>query len=214
MAMDLDRMRLLTNDSTTPNGHRLFKATLGTLASFIVLLLASSGASAATLDVVGGQLIGASGVLVDGSYYDVEFRDGTCVALYGGCDAVSDFTFQTEVVAVLASQALLDQVFLDVGPNTFDSDPELTSGCTSTFECWALTPFQPLGLGQFLAYARNDFGAGDVADGEVVSAAFDSSTEVFNVYAVWSPIPEPGTAVLMGLGLLGLSARNRREGAV
>ena len=31
-------------------------------------------------------------------------------------------------------------------------------------------------------------------------------------WAVWTPVPEPGTAVLMGLGLLAQSVRNRRRG--
>jgi hypothetical protein len=50
--------------------------------------------------------MGASDVLVDGSLYDVQFLDGTCIDLYDGCDEVSDFTFQTSASAVLASQAL------------------------------------------------------------------------------------------------------------
>ena len=49
-----------------------------------VLVLMAGGAQAATLNVVGGQLMGASGVLVDGSLYDVQFLDGTCIDLYSG----------------------------------------------------------------------------------------------------------------------------------
>ena len=77
----------------------------------VVLVLVASSAQAATLNVVGGQLLGASDVLVDGSLYNVEFLDGTCIDLYNGCDDVSDFTFQTEAAALLAAQALLLQVF-------------------------------------------------------------------------------------------------------
>jgi hypothetical protein len=66
-------------------------------------------ASAATLNVVGGRLMGASGVIVDGSSYDVAFLDGTGLALYRGCDAVLDFSFQSSDAALEARQALLGQ---------------------------------------------------------------------------------------------------------
>jgi hypothetical protein len=61
------------------------------------LVLVASGAQAATHNVVGGQLHGASDVLVDGNLYDVQFLDGNCIHLYNGCDDVSGFTFQTGV---------------------------------------------------------------------------------------------------------------------
>jgi hypothetical protein len=63
----------------------------------VLLVLMASGAQAFMLDLVGGQLIGASDVLVDGSLYDVRFLDGSCITLYSRCDEASDFTFQTGV---------------------------------------------------------------------------------------------------------------------
>ena len=116
------------------------------LCSVLLLIstLNASSAFAATLNVVGGQLMGASNVLVDGSLYDVQFLDGTCIDVYNGCDQWqgedSDFTFQTVESASLASQALLDQVFLD-GVDLFFSDFELTNGCTSSLQCRAITPY-------------------------------------------------------------------------
>jgi hypothetical protein len=92
-------------------------------ALLVAFVLVASGAQAATLNVVDGQLMGASGVNVDGNLYDVQFLDGTCIGLYNGCDEISDFTFQTEASALLASQALLDQVFLDSPEGMFDSNP-------------------------------------------------------------------------------------------
>jgi len=72
-----------------------------------------------------GQLLGASSVDAGGTLYNVEFLDGTCIDLYSGCDEVSDFTFQSFGAAQLASQALLDQVFIDGVDGLFDSDPTL-----------------------------------------------------------------------------------------
>ena len=192
----------------------------------------AGGAQAATLNVVGGQLMGASGVLVDGNLYDVQFLDGTCIDLYNGCDEDSDFTFQTEASAVLASQALLDQVFLD-DPITqssfflaFDIRPELTNGCTDDYACSARTPWSSPGSAHptyvYFSKALNTkpgicgFGCeGDQVvnfDGELPGEEYYLySTN--NVYAVWSVsiVPEPSTALLMGLGLTGLAAKGRRR---
>ena len=99
--------------------------------TFCVVTLSSTSATGAVLLVNGsGLLTGATGVNVGGTLYDVEFVDGTCIAVFDGCDDGSDFALRTLSEAEAASQALLDQVFLDVpGLGMFDSTPSLTYGC-------------------------------------------------------------------------------------
>jgi len=181
------------------------------LALTIPLFAASTG-SAATLNVVGGRLLGASDVNVGGDSYNVVFLDGTCIDLYSGCDDVVEFTFQSESAALLASQALLDQVFLD-GADLFDSDPELTAGCESTLVCAPQTPYG-LAAELVITIAAENWNDESMPDG-VLAGSITKSTDLaeaaFDTYAVWTLVPEPGTAVLMGLGLLGLSVRKRRE---
>ena len=78
------------------------------LALLLVTFALRSSADAATLLVSGsGILTGATGVNVEGTLYDVEFVDGTCAALFDGCDSVNDFTFSTEADALVASQRCL-----------------------------------------------------------------------------------------------------------
>jgi len=187
---------------------------LSSVAGLCFLLLISSSASAATLNVSGGQLLGASGVIVDGSSYNVEFLDSTCIALFSGCDAVSDFTFQSEAAALLASQALLDQVFLD-GVDLFDTAPALTAGCSGGQECRAWTPYAPPtpAFSFVAAVASQNFPGldADATPSAYNRPAADATISTDDVYAVWAPIPEPGTGILMGLGLLAMSVRSRRE---
>ena len=88
-------------------------------------------------------LVGANGVNVGGTLYDVEFRNApgdSCIGLFTGCDQPTDFVFQTESLARAASQALLDQVFTDSALGNFDSEPALTQGCTNSSLCAAATP--------------------------------------------------------------------------
>lgn len=184
----------------------------------VLCLLAASSASAATLNVVGGQLLGASGVIVNGNSYDVAFVDGTCISLFDGCDEPSDFTFNQQGLASDASQALLDQVFLDLGasPQDYDSSPELTSGCGIGTLCSAITPWRYKNASDVDAYLANN-NSDATPDTNTLnkfqSRTADLSADSSAVYAVWTPsvIPEPGTALLMGLGLIALSVRNRRE---
>jgi hypothetical protein len=57
----------------------------------VSILLAISGAQAAAPIVSGGgELLGATGVNVAGTVYDVQIVEGTCVDLYDGCDDLSD----------------------------------------------------------------------------------------------------------------------------
>ena len=101
-----------------------------TLAVLAVALTASSAHHAILIVNGSGILTGATGVNVNGTLYDVTFVDGSCVSLFDGCDSVSDFDFSSADDAGDASQALLNQVFLDGPDGNFDSAPqELTFGC-------------------------------------------------------------------------------------
>ncbi|MEJ2553921.1 MAG: PEP-CTERM sorting domain-containing protein [Gammaproteobacteria bacterium] len=91
-----------------------------------------------------GTLMGATGVDVNGTFYDVTFQDGVCADLYNGCDQTSDFMFHTSADALAASAALLNQVTVDdpVDPTKqFDTNPDLTNGCYFQDLCEMWTPF-------------------------------------------------------------------------
>ncbi len=176
----------------------------------IPVLFVARGSDAATLNVVGGELLGASNVNVGGMLYDVAFIDGSCETVFGGCDELSDFDFITAPDALAASQALLDQVFLDVPAGDFDTEPELTTGCTGTSRCEAWTPyaFGGFGISAGRAINREPAGGPDIANTSA-SATTDLFLTSLSVYAVWTPVPEPTTGALLAAGMLGLALRGR-----
>lgn len=182
----------------------------------LICCFGDADARAATLNVVGGQLLGASGVDVGGTLYNVEFLDGTCIALYDGCDESSDFTFNTAADALLASQSLLDQVFVNGVAGQFRDEADLTNGCDLSFACQVITPYDlpSVNLIQVGVAQNSSEGSGLVPtftttlvngpNGSYNSAFFFEQTN-----AVWSPVPEPNAALLIGMGLARLEYRGR-----
>ena len=192
----------------------------GAVAAFAGL---PAAASAAVLLVDGsGQLTGARNVDVGGKRFDVQFVDGTCTGLFGGCDEISDFAFSNETDATAAAQALLDQVFLDTPEGMFDSKPELTFGCSDIVSCTAFIPYalsaqgspDSVGTANALNFSPEFpdvvFGSGSALKGS------DLSEGVISVYALFTEsvagdVPTPGALSLLGLGLAGLAFVGRRR---
>jgi len=187
---------------------RLFKLIL---LSLILFPLAET--LAATLDIdQDGLLIGATDVNVDGTLFELRFRDGTFFDIFTDASGL-DATTATKAEAF--SHALLDQVFLDTEDGLFDTDPELTFGCPNTLTCIVFTPFSVDGnsVMSITAFNRTEVTLLD----EVRELPADSngdgdfSQATTWVYADWTVqvVPIPAAAWLFGsaLGLLGWMRR-------
>jgi hypothetical protein len=183
-----------------------------TLATVMVLSVClSTSASALTLNVVGGQLLGASNVEVEGVLYDVLFTDGSCIELFSGCNESSDFLFTNEVEALAVATALDQQVFLDGPEGSFDTVPALTSGCESATVCDVYVPYYSNGTTVQLTRVQNRTppGADEVEGGRLIIAVSDDLSSDFGTYAVFTPVPEPSAGLLVAIGLVGLAAKRR-----
>jgi hypothetical protein len=164
------------------------------------------------------SLLGADNVEVNGLFYNVRFLDGTCIALFNGCDDRTDFVFNTVDTATAASEALLAQVFVSGIKGDFDATPWLTNGCSGNSDCIVATPFREEGQGAF-HYIGAVNGVNDVDDSVYVTswdvdgdyADFDNRT-----FAVWGEAVDasaPGTAMILLMGIAGLLVSQRRKQA-
>ena len=191
---------------------------------FVILatLFNVNAIAAPTLTVVGGMLTGAERVNVNGTLYDVSFQDGSCISLFNGCDA-SKFAFSSNSQTLLASQALIDQVFLNDPLGAFDATPALTRGCGDIDLCEVWTPFATspsyvaIGAAVNQRSTLTDYAYTFGVPG--LSASFSSTNSSTNgslwVYAVWTRSPAsvaaPSTLACVALGVLGLILSRRQR---
>ena len=180
------------------------------------LAVVSFSVNAALLTVNEGQLVGATGVNVNGALYDVSFMDGTCFALYNGCDDSTDFLFSGNTASQAASDALLEQVFIGL----YDDEPSLTMGCSFDTRCRVLTADGVVGgegdliHGSFAVNSKKGATQGDTTAGGTFDVlSFDTSTMDNRTMAVWtvSAVPLPAAVWLFGSGLIGLIGIARRN---
>lgn len=194
--------------------RKRFRFSLFLLAALSCVKFSSPSAAATLIIDSSGRLIGATGIDVGGSLYDASFREGTCIALFHGCDEAHDFEFQTQTAALLASQALLDQVLIDGDLGLFDSDPLATFGCEFLFDnsCGIATPYA-LSEGLFgptidVGYTVNRVGFDQAIHLYFGFSITDDTAQIpAEVFAVWTAVPEPGMGLLRSLGLTVLAAR-------
>jgi PEP-CTERM motif len=205
-----------------------FKLFLTTIIVAFFALGANSRA-AAILDVNGsGILTGAQNVDVNGTLYDVQFADGTCAALFGGCTSASDFAFNSFDDALAAAHALASQVLIDDPTHSFafDSTPSLVNGCSFFVSCTTYVPFAAVGA--YVDYAWYDdfyhplgdhFPTGTTFDLITTDTSASGKPGIATNWAVFSPaaaataVPEPGSLALFGGALMSLLiiARWRRN---
>ena len=189
------------------------------LALAATTILAALPASAVVLLTSGGQLTGATGLMVNGTSYNVSFAPQTCAP--DNCTSpITD-----EATAIAAAQALLDQVLVDGPLGQFDSDPALTFGCSDPDECNIYLVYDydaatdtSLYLG---VYNTPDEGDDEVYGPLGYAGESTYETDTYETYAYFSlsalppaDVPAPAALGLLGLGALTLAARRRRPAKV
>lgn len=184
------------------------------------VLMTAAGTASADVSLLldqGGKLLGATGVAVNGALYDVTFQDGACFGLYGLCNGPDAFVFDTEADATAATNALVNQVFIDVPAGNFDTDPGKTNGIGAGSNYSSVnTPFSvSSGRLNIVSFQNAINDAEDIVFttylGSTLTNLAQFSGDTFAVWSPAAPVPEPAESVLLALGLVSLGVMLRRK---
>jgi hypothetical protein len=182
----------------------------------LATLLLGAANGHAGLIIESGELVGATNVVVSGfGTYDVSFEDGSCASVFSGCDELSDFAFTNNDQTSAASQALLNQVFIDSELGLFDSTPALTRGCEDNTKCIAFIPYK---LDASWVFSKNLINSSsDSGDKESYTSnlGFEQSiigrtNTTFAVFTQVVQVPTPASSLFFGFALITLIRFKRK----
>lgn len=199
---------------------------------FFALLISSlcwffSANKAGAVELVLDQddnLLGASGVKINNKLYDVKFEEKNLNDLFLTNGNNYNFLFTTPEDAKAASQALLDQVLVD----QYDSHPEYTHGVACISYSYILTPFKAEWSNDYndiLIYFFSAYNSDKQSPTEDYAVQYSAQLASWSpttlipdslVCAVWTlnpatTVPEPATALIFSVGILGIANFCRKK---
>lgn len=196
----------------------------------VLLFVVSSSASQAAViyNMSGGKLSSIQNIDISGTLYDVTFQNGSFNTIFGS-DANLMFTSSTQAYAAAEALRLhlVDGVVASDGfTYNYDTNNSLVEGCVNYIWCDMLTPYMEFidasGTEKAASFATRNFydTTSDYSFAVTLGSDFNTDNPTVPFWytcADWrlaSQVPEPASAILMSMGLLGVGyvSRKRKSG--